>query len=263
MFLSQLKLIALSLITLSLISCQTTRPSTTELTIFAAASLTDAFTALAEAFEAEHEDVTLIYNFAGSSQLAAQLREGARADIFASANAPQMEAVITAERITSGSSTPFVSNQLTIITPADNPAAITSLDDLVQKEITLISAAIGVPVRTYTDQLIATKPTPFQAAFYANLLSEEDNVRQIVAKVMLGEADAAIVYTSDITPTIASQVTQIPIPMPHNINAVYLIAPLADASHPQLAQAFIQFIHTPAGQAILASKGFTPPPSGS
>ena len=251
----------IGLLALLLVSCGPNRPTAPpkEITVFAAASLTDAFTELAEAFEAQNADVDVRLNFAGSSQLAAQLSEGTTADIFASANPAQMQAVVAAGRIAAGSELLFVSNRLTIIVPADNPANITALEDLAQPGVQMILAVEGVPVRQYTDTIVVALPADFQTAFYGNLVSEEDNVRQVVAKIALGEADAGIVYTSDVTPDIATQVQQIPIPEAQNVIAAYPIAPLVDAPSPILAQRFIMFVLGAEGQAILARWGFAPP----
>ncbi|MCA9928330.1 MAG: molybdate ABC transporter substrate-binding protein [Anaerolineales bacterium] len=245
-----------------LVGCdsETRTTGSQEIVVFAAASLTDAFTELADAFEDQNEDAQVVINFAGSSQLAAQLREGVVADVFASANPAQMEAVIAAGRIEAETAALFVSNRLTIIVPADNPANIDSLEDLAQPDVQLILAVEGVPVRDYADDIVAAMTADFQAGFYGNLVSEEDNVRQVSAKVVLGEADAGIVYTSDVTPDIANQVQQIMIPDAQNVIAAYPIAPLADAPHPELAQRFIDFVLSEAGQNILAQWGFGPPP---
>lgn len=231
-----------------------------EITVFAASSLTDAFNEMAEAFKAQNEGVEVVLNYAGSTQLAAQLSEGAQADVFASANSTQMQVAVDAGRVTAGSEKLFVSNRLTVIAPADNPAGITALEDLAQPGVQMILAVTGVPVRQYTDEIVATFPADFQAQFYANLVSEEENVRQVSAKVALGEADAGIVYTSDVTPDIANQVLQIAIPDAQNVVATYPIAPLADAPAPTLAQSFIDFVLSEDGQAILAQWGFGPPP---
>ncbi|MAT97902.1 MAG: molybdate ABC transporter substrate-binding protein [Anaerolineaceae bacterium] len=231
-----------------------------EITVFAASSLTDAFTELAATFEAQNEGVEMVLNFAGSSQLAAQLSEGAVADVFAPANPAQMEAVVDNGRIAAGSEKLFVSNRLTVIVPDDNPAEITALKDLAQPGVQMILAVEGVPVRQYTDEIVAALPADFQTQFYGNLVSEEDNVRQVAAKIALGEADAGIVYTSDVTPDIATQVRQIPIPEAQNVVAAYPIAPLADAPSPTLAQSFIDFVLSDKGQAILSRWGFGPPP---
>lgn len=235
--------------------------TTSEITVLAASSLTDAFNEIAVAFTAQNPDVRVALNFAGSSQLAAQLGEGVTADVFASANAAQMTAVIATGRITPGTEVVFVSNRLAIIVPADNPAGVTSLADLARPGVKLILAVPGVPVRTYTDEIVSAMPPDFQTGFYDNLVSEEDNVRQVSAKIALGEADAGIVYTSDVTPDIAGDVQQIAIPDAQNVAAAYPIAPLADAPHPELAQRFIDFVLSDAGQAILVRWGFGPPPT--
>lgn len=234
--------------------------STREITVFAAASLTDAFSEVAEAFEAQNDGVEVVLNFAGSSQLAAQLIEGVAADVFASANPAQMQAVIDAGLIEPRTEELFVSNRLTIVVPADNPAGVTALEDLAQPGVQLILAVEGVPVREYTDEVVAAMPADFQAQFYGNLVSEEDNVRQVSAKVALGEADAGIVYSSDITPDIAGLVQQIDIPAAQNVIAAYPIAPLAESPHWELAQRFIDFVLSEEGRAILGRWGFGPPP---
>lgn len=237
-----------------------------DLVIFAAASLTDALDAVGEAFTAANPGVQLRTNYAGSSQLAVQLLEGATADIFASANAAQMAVVQENGRITTDP-VAFASNRLTIITPADNPAQIESLADLAEPGVLLLLAGPGVPVREYTDEIVARLAddaaygVAFRDGFYANLVSEEDNVRQVAAKVALGEADAGIVYTSDVTPEIAAQVQQIAIPDAQNVVAAYPIAILADAPQPELAQRFIDFLLSDAGRAILERHGFGPPPA--
>ena len=246
----------------TLISCRATPAATRtpEIIVFAASSLTDAFNELAQAFQAKNEGTQVVLNLAGSSQLATQLNEGIAADVFASANAAQMQAVITSGRIQAGTEVLFVSNRLTIVVPADNPAGIHSLEDLAKPGVQMVLAVEGVPVREYTDEILAAMPVDFQTRFYANLVSEEDNVRQVSAKVALGEADAGIVYTSDVTPDIGAQVHQIAIPDAQNVVAAYPIAPLADAPHPDIARSFIDFVLSAEGQAILARWGFAPPP---
>lgn len=232
-----------------------------ELTIFAATSLTDALTEVADAFEAQHPDTQVLLHFAGSSQLAAQLSEGIAADLFASANPAQMQAVIEAGRVDVEMVSSFAANRLTIIVPADNPAAITRLEDLAQPGIRMILAAEGVPIRAYTDEIVTDMTASFQEQFYNNVVSAEENVRQVAAKIALGEADAGIVYQSDVTPELAGQVEQITIPDAQNVTATYPIAPLTDATNLALAERFIAFVLSPEGQAILLRRGFAPPPS--
>jgi molybdate transport system substrate-binding protein len=237
--------------------CQQANP-TAEIIVFAASSLTDAFTEIATAYENEQPDTKIIFNFAGSSQLAAQLREGAPADLFASANVEQMQTIVVNGRIAANTVQPFATNQLTIITPADNPAQIDSLADLTQPDLLLILAAPGVPVRTYTDQIVSLQSANFQTNFYANLISEEENVRQVAAKIGLGEADAGIVYRTDVTPDLATQLQQIPIPAEQNVVAIYPLAPLVDAPNSDGAAQFVAFVLSAQGQAILAKWGFLP-----
>lgn len=239
-----------------LTGCAAADPPHQELLVFAASSLTDAFTEIAAAYQAQNPDVVVVFNFAGSSQLAAQLVEGATADVFASANNQQMETAVAAGRIAATAPVAFAVNKLTVLVPADNPAGVETWTDLHQPGLKLILAVPGVPVRQYTDEIMTALGAEFAQQVYANLVSEEENVRQVVAKVALGEADAGVVYTSDVTPDIAARVRQIDIPNTQNVTAVYPIAPLLDAPQAAQAQQFIQFVRSAAGQAILARWGF-------
>ena len=235
--------------------------SSETLTVFAAASLTDAFEQIAQSFEAAHPGVDVVFNFGGSSTLATQLVEGAPADIFASANNTQMTVARDGERI-GGPARTFARNRLVLIVPADNPANIQSLRDLANPGVQLVLAAPGVPVRDYTDSMLtrmATDPgygETYSSAVLANLVSEEDNVRQVAAKVALGEADAGIVYISDVTPDIRDQVLTLPIPDSFNTLATYPIALTNDAANPDLAQAFVDAVLSADGQSVLEDWGF-------
>lgn len=232
-----------------------------ELVVFAAASLTDAYEAIADAFERAYPAVSVLFNFGGSSTLATQLLQGAPADVFASANVRQMNVVVEGERII-GEPQVFARNRLVLIVPANNSAGIESLDDLSNPGINLILAAPEVPVRVYTDtmlSLMAEDPAygeDYQVAVLENLVSEEPNVRQVSAKVALGEADAGIVYLSDVTPDIADDVIAFLIPDEFNTIATYPIAAVEDANQPELAQRFIDFVLSDAGQDILVEWGF-------
>ncbi|MBX3003242.1 MAG: molybdate ABC transporter substrate-binding protein [Anaerolineales bacterium] len=233
---------------------------TTELVAMAASSLTDAFNEIADVFEAAHPGVEVLPNYASSSSLATQLVEGAPADVFASANNTQMGVVAEAQRL-QGEATTFLTNRLTIIVPADNPAGIASYADLAKAGLALILAAPDVPVREYSNQAIALMgDAAWQAAVFANLVSEEPNVRQVATKISLGEGDAGIVYTSDVTPDIAGSVLQIPIPDEMNVIASYPIAVVEGAPAGDVAQAFVDFVLGAEGQAILAKWGFGPRP---
>ncbi len=237
--------------------------STKTLTVFAASSLSDALTEIAAAFKKANPGVEIVFNFGGSSTLAAQLANGAPADIFASANDKQMEAARQAKRI-AGEPKTFARNRLILIVPADNPAKIGSLRDLAKPGIKLVVAAPNVPVRDYTntmlDRLVNVPEygTAYKTAFLKNVVSEEDNVRQVSAKVALGEADAGIVYQSDVTPDIARKVLTLTIPDVYNTIATYPIALTDNSANPALAQAFIDYVLSYEGQDVLEKWGFVP-----
>ena len=240
------------------------------LTIFAASSLTDAFTELGQLFSQPQPGVTVQFNFAGSSDLATQLAEGAPADLFASANKKQMDNAINAGRI-AGEPVNFLTNSLVIIVPADNPAAIQTLADLARPGIQFVSALPDVPIRGFTEEMLANAAADpaygadFATAVLANLVSEEANVRQLAAKIALGEADAGVVYKSDVPPAMstspAEQVQVVVIPENLNIVAIYPLAIVQDAPNQELAQAFIELVLSAEGQAVLAKWGFGPRPT--
>jgi molybdate transport system substrate-binding protein len=231
------------------------------LIVFAAASLTDAFEELATAFETANPGTDVVYNFAGSQQLSAQINEGAPADVFASANASQMRVAIEGTRVVSGTQKTFVRNRLVVITPSDNPAGIASLQDLAQPGLRLILADSVVPVGQYSlDFLAKASALPeytesFSPTVLANVVSFEDNVRSVLTKVALGEGDAGIVYTTDAALD-ADNIQQIDIPDELNTIASYPIAPIADSENPELAQAFIDYVLSPEGQQVLVKYGF-------
>jgi molybdate transport system substrate-binding protein len=252
---------------LTLSACgQASRTPTQSLTVFAASSLTDAFNEIGMTFEAAHPGGHVQFSYGASSQLATQINEGAPADIFASANSKQVSTLQAAGHI-EGEPVMFVTNKLVVIVPADNPAQIKRLADLGRKGIKLILAAKGVPVRDYTDQIMTDKLIPdssygqaFANAFYANVVSEEENVRQVVSKIGLGEGDAAIVYASDVTPDLRDIVTSIKIPDEMNVIAAYPIARIKGSANGALAQEFVAFVLSDQGQAILQKWGFGPAP---
>lgn len=252
-------------VTILITACglQTNPPTNGELVVFAASSLTNVFMELANEFEAQYPGTNVSLNFASSSQLAAQIMEGAQADIFASANQIQMTNIADAS-LTKGQPIIFAGNQLTVLVPKDNPANIQSLADLANPDITLILAAPATPIRVYSDQIIQQYARrqytgqQYADAVYANLASEESNVRQVVTKIALGEGDAGFAYLSDLTPDIADYVLSIPIPPEDNITAEYPIATLSSSQNPNTAALFITFVLSPEGQAICSKWGFLP-----
>ncbi len=250
-------LLTLPLIAVPLSSAQAS------LTIYAATSLTDAFESVVSSFAAEHPGLRLHLNFSSSSSLAAQIIAGAPADIFASANEKQMDLVVADGRIDGENARSFAHNQLVLALPVDNPAGIESVSDLADDSYLLVLAAAGTPIRVYTDAMLQSHNDEYGADFsrrvLRNLASEESNVRQVVARLALGEADAGIVYQTDVLGDVADQLLVIEIDAAHNQLAAYPIAPLSDSANPELAAQFIDFVLGDAGRAILMEHGFCPP----
>jgi molybdate transport system substrate-binding protein len=236
-------------------------PQEATLNIFAAASLRDAFEEIGEQFEATHEGTEVIFNFAGSNQLATQIGEGAPADVFAAANRAQMQTAIDTGRIASGTQQAFVRNRLVVITPSDNPRGIATLEDMAEPQVKIVFAAQAVPVGQYAlDFLDKAEESEglgddYKQAVLANVVSFEENARSVLAKVALGEADAGIVYTSDAAAA-GEGVRKILIPDALNTVAEYPIAVLNDSPNRGLAQAFVEYVLGPEGQQVLERAGF-------
>jgi molybdate transport system substrate-binding protein len=229
------------------------------LTVFAASSLTDAFTEMATVFKTQNPNADIVFNFAGSSTLATQITQGAPADIFASADTNQMQGVVDAGLIT-GEAAIFTRNRLVVITPKDS--AIQTLEDLAKPGTLLVLAAPDVPVGKYSRQVLENLNESYGADFsesvLANLVSEEPNVKQVATKVDLGEADTAIVYVTDTASL--KNIRAISIPDDSNVIATYPIAVLKSAlvqdEQAELAKVFVAFVLSNEGQAILANYGF-------
>lgn len=238
----------------------------TSLTVFAAASLAEAFAAVAQAFEARYAGAEVVLNLAGSQQLAQQLRLGAPADVFASADRQQMRAAVEAGRVEEDAPQPFARNRLVVVLPKDNPAGLSRLQDLTRPGLRLVLAAEDVPAGRYARLFLekASGEAAFGATYAqqvrARVASFEQSVRAVLTKVTLGEADAGIVYTSDLAGADAGVVTRLEIPEALNTLAVYPIAPVSDTAHPDLARAFVAFVRSPEGQEILIRHGFAPSP---
>jgi len=231
-------------------------------TVFAAASLTDAFEAIEQELEAASPNLSITYNFGGSQALVTQLEEGAQADVFASANMAQMEAAIEANLV-ADAPVPFVHNRLAIVTPADNPADIEGPADLGKEGTLLVLAQSEVPAGRYAREsvcLMATESATYGSDFVervaANVVSEEEDVRDVLAKVALGEADAGIVYVSDAVAA-GDQVHVVDIPDEVNVVATYPVAVLAEGDQ-ALGSAFVTYLLSEEGQALLERNGFQP-----
>ena len=225
------------------------------ITVFAASSLTEAFNEMAQTFEAANPGVNVDLNFAGSSTLSTQISQGAPADVFASADERQMEAV--AEEI-GGTPQRFAGNSLVMITPEGS--SLSTPEDLAEPGTLLVLAGPDVPVGRYAlevlENLDARYGEGFSARVLKNLVSEETNVRQAAAKVALGEADAAIVYATDAAVTEGIRV--IDIPDAYNIEAAYTIAVVKGSAQRELAERFLEFVLSDEGRATLARYGFRP-----
>jgi molybdate transport system substrate-binding protein len=234
-----------------------------ELLVFAAASLTDAFNELGGIFEAQQANSRVRFNYGASSQLRTQLEQGARGDVFASADALQMDQARAAGLI-AGEPRLFVRNVLVLITPRDNPGRIETLADLARPGLRLVTTGQQVPIGAYTRQMLTrlSEDPAYGADFgqrvLANVRSEEDNVRAVVAKVQLGEADGGVVYTSDVTPAVAPELRTIAIPDAFNVIATYPIAVVQDTRQPTQAQQFVDLVLSDVGQGVLARYGFQP-----
>jgi molybdate transport system substrate-binding protein len=241
-------------------SSSTTSQQTT-LTVYAAASLTDAFKEIGANFKHAHANVTAAFNFAGSQQLEQQLAQGATADVFASANTSYMDAAIKAGVIADGTQKTFVRNRLIVNVPKDNPAHIQTLQDLGKPGIKIVLADKSVPVGQYALAFLdkASADPAFGATYKANVLknvaSYEDNVKSVFSKVQLGEADAGIVYTSDVS-THGDEVGSLGIPDALNTIAVYPIAALKVSHNAGTAQQFVAYVLSAEGQSVLKKYGF-------
>lgn len=232
------------------------------LTVLAAASLSEAFRALGAAYEEGHGGVTTAFSFAGSQQLATQILEGAPADVFASANAAQMERVVEGGLVAPQAVATFATNRLVIVRPADGAARVAAPADLALPGLKLVLAARDVPAGKYALEFLAKASVPselgpeFGPAVLANVASYEDDVQAVLAKVALGEADAGIVYASDASSRVADRVVFVPIPEALDVVAAYPIGPLAGSILRDHAADFVDFVRSPEGQAILAEHGF-------
>jgi molybdate transport system substrate-binding protein len=229
-----------------------------ELVVFAAASLREVFEALAAGFERAHPGTRVRLNLAGSQELRTQIEQGARADLFASADPKQMARLQTQGLVEKGFT--FARNEAVIVVPRDNPAGIHQVTDL-PKTRRLVVGAPEVPIGGYTVRIfegVARKHGPdLRARIEAAIVSRELNVRQVLAKVSLGEADAGVVYRSD-AQAARDRVQVVAIPPDLNVVAEYPIAVLAASREPQLARAWLELVRTPEAQRRLVAAGFLP-----
>ncbi|HZC79768.1 MAG TPA: molybdate ABC transporter substrate-binding protein [Ktedonobacterales bacterium] len=237
------------------------------LNVFAAASLQAAFTKIGTQFHAAHSNVTTTFNFAGSDALATQINQGAPADAFASANTTQMNVVVKAGGIDGSKVTTFAHNRLVVVYPKNNPGKISTLQDLAKPGIQVVLAAKTVPVGGYAlDFLTKASADPSYGATYKanvlkNVVSYEADVKSVLAKVSLGEADAGVVYITD-AKTQADSTAALDIPDALNSIATYPMGVVKASRNATIAQQFVAYVSGPDGQAVLAQYGFVAGSSG-
>jgi molybdate transport system substrate-binding protein len=248
-------LIAGTAMILALAGCTAGGPSqpgspTGTLTVFAAASLTETFDALAAEFESDHPGVDVVLNYAGSSGLAMQIVQGAPADVFAAANESTMTTVVDAGA--AGDPVIFTTNTLVLITPAGNPAGVTGLADLADRDLAIALCDPAVPCGSAAQTLLA------EVGVTAVPDTLEEDVRAVLTKVELGEADAGLVYVTDAHAD-DSTVEIIDLPEAQGVINRYPIAVLTGAPNPDTARAWVEFVLSDEGQAVLSDAGFLAP----
>lgn len=224
------------------------RTSHQTLTVFAAASLTRSFGEIGKEFEAAHPGVTVTFSFGGSSDLAEQIRSGAPADVFASADTKNMDSLL------GSASDPenFASNTLEIAVPPDNPAGVTSLQDLARTSVKLVICAPEVPCGS------ASEVVAQAAHLTLKPVSEEQSVTDVLGKVASGEADAGLVYVTDVKAA-GDRIEGIAFPESSSAVNTYPLSVLEDSEHPKLAREFVDFVLGVQGQRVLADAGFAKP----
>jgi molybdate transport system substrate-binding protein len=234
-----------------------------ELTVFTAASLTGAFTEIGQIFEKE-TNISVAFNFDGSQALRTQIENGAYADVFASANTKQMNALKKAGLMNNSSISVFTKNKLSVIIPKDNPAKISNLSDLAKPGVKIVIGTKDVPVGDYAMQIVnklgndsAYGPN-YKTKVLANVISQETNVNYVVTKVALGEADAGFAYVSDVTEELAAKVDKIDIPDEYNVIAEYPMGLLKESKYPVEAEEFMNLVKSEEGKAVLEKYGFAP-----
>lgn len=240
----------------------TASPNPVELTVYAAASLKGALEAVKSAYETADPGTTLTISTDSSAALKTQIEQGAPADVFLSADTKNPQALVDAG-LTDGAAVDFAGNKLVVIVPTGDPAGIETPADLATPGVAIIAAGDAVPITKYANQLVENLakepgyPADFAAAYQANIVSREDNVKAVVAKLELGEGDAAIVYVTDAK--ISTKVASVEVPDSANVVATYAGVVVKATQNPEAAAAFLTWLAGPEGQAILSGFGFLPP----
>ena len=228
------------------------------MTVLAASSLTDALGELATTFQEQNPDTEVRTSFGGSSELLAQIEQGAPADVFASADGDKMDTALQEDLVDEPQT--FARNRPIVIVPRNNPAGIHGLQDLADPGTKLVLAQDGVPIAEYAKKILANADSEYggnlEQQVINNVVSREANVRASANRVALGEADATFVYITDVTLDIEDQVEVIEIPKDLNVIATYPIATLKEANNPELAQQWVDLVLSDEGQRLLEEYGF-------
>jgi molybdate transport system substrate-binding protein len=227
------------------------KPRAETLTVFAAASLKGAFTEIGTAFEQANPGITVRFNFAGSADLVAQLQQGAPADVLASADTTTMDIAVTGNLV-DGAKRDFAQNTLEIVTPPDNPAHVDSLADLADPDVKVVVCADAVPCGAAAQGVERASGVDIEP------VSEEQSVTDVLGKVVSGEADAGLVYVTDVAAA-GDTVHGVPFAESSEVVNTYPIATLKASDHPDTAAMFTDFVTGTEGQAILAAAGFAKP----
>lgn len=236
---------------LPLVGCGADDSGDTTVTVFAAASLTATFEQIAQEFEAEHDGVEVQLSFGGSSDLVTQIQNGASADVFASADTATMDELV-ADDLTARQPQAFATNTLEIAVPPGNPAGVRTFQDLATPGLDLVVCAPAVPCGAAAQQVAE------RAGVALHPVSEEQSVTDVLAKVSTGEADAGLVYVTDVRAA-GDDVDGITFPESRSVVNTYPIAPVSGADQPELAEAFVELVRGETGQRILRDAGFGPP----
>jgi molybdate transport system substrate-binding protein len=248
-----LRVSALS-VALACIACR--EPARQTVVVFAAASLSESFRALEHEYEAEHPEIDVLINLAGSQLLATQLLEGAPADVFASADAASLDRVLAERPELPKTRQPFASNQLVIVVPSDSE--LDTFDELAQRlarpGLKIVLPGPEVPAGRYARK--ALDQLGLRDAFEAKLVSNEDSVDGVLAKLTLGECDVGIAYATDVRRS--NELRGISLPDSVDVTARYELAVLADGPAPEHGRSFAAFVTGPRGQALLQVHGFSP-----
>ena len=234
----------------------------TELTVFAAASLSCVLDAATDAYETASPGSKLTVSTDSSAALEMKIEQGAPADIFLAADTKHPQKLVD-RGFAMGDAVDFAGNELAVIVPNGNPAAISTPADLARDGVSVVAAGDEVPITTYAKRLVGNLanvpgyPSDFEAAYDRNIVSKEDNVKSVLNKVALGEADAGIVYATDALES--PHVKTVSIPNGANVRSTYAGVVVKTSPHADAARAFLDWLTGPDGQAILQRQGFLPP----